>query len=166
MRRMFIALLLLGTLLSADVVKFSTEIALTGRPMMYIFDSATCPYCDKLKKELNTVPELHALAEGFDIYRIPRDDHRIYNILGKDVSTQELQLSYHVKATPNVVIFNKHAKRMFQTAGYIGPVALAKMMMFVQGVDAGKYKTSEWAQFLYDSKITTSEKARPKTLAH
>jgi len=167
MRRIILfAVLLSFQIFSDPLIKTATKITLTGKPIMYIFDSATCPYCEKLEKELVELKSLNEIAEAFDIYRIPRDDFKIYDILGKKVSTQELQMSYHVKATPNVVIFDKHAKRMFQTSGYIGPKALEQMLRFVKGVDEGKYKVSEWSKFLYQQNITTSEKSKPKSLQH
>jgi len=161
-----ITVLLLEMLFAGNVVKQQIEIPMTSHPIMYIFDSKTCPYCEKLKSELNTLPDLKKLAQSFDIYSIPRDDHKIYKIFGKSVSTQELQMSYRVKATPNVVILNHKGEKMFQTPGYIGPKPLAKMMEFTLGVAEGKYQKSEWAKFLYGAKLTTSETAKKKSAHH
>jgi len=167
MRKLVLLAALFGMqVFSAPLIKTMTKIELSKKPIMYIFDSATCPYCEKLEKELVELKSLNEIAKAFDIYRIPRDDFKIYEIFGKKVSTQELQMSYHVKATPNVVIFDKHAKRMFQTSGYIGPIALEQMLRFVKGVDDGIYKTSEWSTFLYQNKVTTSAKSKPKSQQH
>jgi len=167
MKKLLFLCLFVGTLIASEsIVKRQTEIALTGRPIIYIFDSKTCPYCEKLEGELNNVSFLNALARQFDIYAIARDDHKIYKIFGKDVSTQELQMSYRVKATPNIVIFNKKAERMFQTPGYIAPVPLSKMLEFTLGVDSGKYQKSDWAAFLYKNNVTASDKPKPKSQQH
>ena len=165
-RLLFVALLLSTLLFSGSVVKRQTEIPLSGKPIMFIFDSKTCPYCEKLEGELDTITFLNDLAKQFDIYTIPRDDHKIYKLFGKDVSTQELQMSYRVKATPNIVIFNKKAEKMFQMPGYIAPMPLSKMMEFVLGVDSGKYKKSEWTTYLYSNNVTASEKPKPKSMQH
>jgi thioredoxin-related protein len=133
---------------------------------MFIFDSKTCPYCEKLEGELNNVTFLKDLAKQFDVYAIARDDHKIYKLFGKDVSTQELQMSYHVKATPNVVIFNKKAEKMFQMPGYISPLPLSKMLEFTLGVDSGKFQKSDWAKYLYSNNVTASEKPKPKSQQH
>jgi len=167
MKRLTLVFLFLTTLLFSDtVVKRQTEIALSDRPIMFIFDSKTCPYCEKLEGELNNVTFLNDLAKKFDIYAIARDNHKIYKLFGKDVSTQELQMSYRVKATPNIVIFNNKAEKMFQMAGYISPLPLSKMMEFTLGVDSGKYQKSEWAKYLYSNNVTASEKPKPKSQQH
>jgi len=167
MKRLLLVALFLSTLLfSGSVGKRQIEIPLSGKPVMFIFDSKTCPYCEKLEGELENITFLNDLAKQFDIYAIPRDDHKIYKLFGKDVSTQELQMSYRVKATPNIVIFNKKAEKMFQMPGYIAPVPLSKMMEFVLGVDSGKYKKSEWATYLYSNNVTASEKPKPKSMQH
>jgi thioredoxin-related protein len=153
-------------LLSGDIIKRQINIQMDGRPIMFIFDSKTCPYCEKIEGELNNITFLKEVAQKFDIYAIPRDDHKIYKLFGKDVSTQELQMSYHVKATPNIVIFNKKAEKMFQTPGYISPMPLSKMLEFVIGVDSGKYKKSEWVKYLYNNNVTASEKPEPKSMQH
>lgn len=158
------SLLILGSSLMASetIIKRQTNLPLSGKPIMYIFDSKTCPYCEKLEGELNNITFLNDLAKQFDIYAIARDDHKIYSILGKDVSTQELQMSYRVKATPNVIIFNKKAEKMFQMPGYIAPMALSKMLEFTLGVDSGKYQKSDWAKYLYSNNVTSSDKPKKK----
>jgi len=167
MRRIFALLTLFSLFLFAEtVVKREIEIPLSGKPVMFIFDSKTCPYCEKLEGELNSVTFLNDLAKQFDIYAIARDDHKIYKLFGKDVSTQELQMSYRVKATPNIILFNKKAEKMFQMPGYIAPLPLSKMMEFVLGVDSGKYKKSDWAKYLYSNNVTASEKPKPKSQQH
>lgn len=162
----FLALVLLSvTAISADtIVKRQTSISLNGKPIMYIFDSKTCPYCEKLEGELNNITFLNELAKKFDIYAIARDDHKLYNILGKQVSTQELQMSYRVKATPNIVIFNNKAEKMFQMPGYISPMALSKMLEFTLGIDSGKYQKTDWAKYLYSNNVTSSDKPKKKKL--
>ncbi len=167
MKKIVLFLTLFATLLfSEGIVKSQTNIPLSGKPIMFIFDSQTCPYCEKLEGELNNITFLAEIAKKFDIYSIPRDDHKMYKIFGKDVSTQELQMSYHVKATPNVIIFNNKAEKMFQMHGYISPLPLSKMLEFVLGIDSGKYKTSDWAKYLYDNDVSASEKAKPKSKSH
>jgi thioredoxin-related protein len=167
MKKIVFLFALFATLLMADsIIKRVIEIPMAGKPIMFIFDSKTCPYCEKLEGELNNVTFLNDLAKQFDVYAIPRDDHKIYKLFGKDVSTQELQMSYHVKATPNVVIFNKKAEKMFQMPGYISPLPLSKMLEFTLGVDSGKYQKSEWAKYLYSNNVTASEKPKPKSQQH
>ena len=133
---------------SQGIVKFSQQITYTGRPIMLLFDSHTCPYCEKMKRELNEDPELHKAAQGFDIYRIPRDDQMAYTVLGVGTTTQNLQMLYKVKVTPYVVLLNSKGKTMWKLPGYVKPHVLSKIMAFVDGVEKGKYKKEEWREYL------------------
>ena len=133
---------------SQGIVKFSRQIPYTGRPIMLLFDSHTCPYCEKMKRELNEDPELHKAAQGFDIYRIPRDDQMAYTVLGVGTTTQNLQMLYKVKVTPYVVLLSSKGKTMWKLPGYVKPHVLSKIMAFVDGVEKGRYKKEEWREYL------------------
>jgi thioredoxin-related protein len=133
---------------SEGIVKFSQKIPYTGHPLMLIFDSHTCPYCEKLKRELNENPELKKAARGIDIYRIPRDDQLSYTVLGVPTTTQNLQMLYKVKVTPYVVLLNAKGKTLWKIPGYVKPHVLATIMEFVKGVQAGRYKKAEWKEYL------------------
>jgi thioredoxin-related protein len=153
-RRLFLgALLLLGTLWAESIVKFSKEIKATGRPVMLIFDSKGCPYCERLEKELDKVEFLHKVAKEFDIYRIPRDEPQSYMIFGEPTTTQTLQMIFKVKVTPYLVIFNSKGEKMWQIPGYTDAFLLTKILKFVKGVDEGKYKKSEWKKYLLDQDL-------------
>jgi len=168
MRRVFILLLAAGLSLCAGegkaaapsgpehsqgIVKFSREIPYTGRPIMLLFDSHTCPFCEKMKRELNEDPELHKVAQRFDIYRIPRDDPMAYTVLGVGTTTQNLQMLYKVKVTPYVVLLNPKGKTMWKLPGYVKPHVLSKIMAFVDGVEKGRYKKEEWREYLRNNGI-------------
>ncbi|WP_456391876.1 thioredoxin family protein [Nitratifractor sp.] len=130
------------------MVKSSQEIPYSGKPLMLLFDSQTCPYCKKMKKELREDPRLHKVATGFDIYRIPRDDQKSYTILGNPTTTQNLQMLYKVKVTPYVVLLTSKGVKIWQIPGYVKPEVLAAIMEFVKGVDEGKYRKSQWREYL------------------
>ena len=158
MRRLWIAIFLLGfTLWGGEnaasttgdgVVRHASTIPYTGRPIMLLFDSRTCPYCKKMKKELLSDPELHKIAVQFDLYNIPRDDQQAYTILGNATTTQSLQMLYKVKVTPYVVLLTSKGVKIWQIPGYVKPHVLAAIMEFVKGVDEGKYQKSEWREYL------------------
>ncbi|WP_457607771.1 thioredoxin family protein [Nitratifractor sp.] len=147
-RLLFVLLLFAAALWGKSPVKFSETIPYSGKPLMLLFDSQTCPYCEKMKKELESDPVLHAEAQKFDIYRIPRDDHRRYTILGNPTTTQNLQMLYKVKVTPYVVLLSSKGEKIWQLPGYVKPEVLARIMAFVEGVDKGTYKKEEWRAYL------------------
>ena len=137
-----------AVLFGGPMVKFSQTIPYSGKPIMLLFDSKSCPYCARMKKELQSDPYLHKVAQGFDIYRIPRDDYKRYTILGNPTTTQNLQMLYRVKVTPYVVLLSSKGEKIWQLPGYVKPYVLGKIMEFVQGVDKGTYKKEQWKEYL------------------
>jgi thioredoxin-related protein len=133
---------------TVNVVKHASTIPYTGHPIFIMFDSSTCPYCKKTRKDLSSDPYLMDVAKGFDLYNIPRDEPQAYNILGNDTTLQTLQMVYKVKVTPNIVLLTSHGEKIWQLPGYVKPEVLGKIMNFVKGVDEGRYKKAEWKVYL------------------
>ncbi len=133
---------------AVNIVKHVGKIPYTGRPIMIMFDTDTCPYCKKMRKDLQNDPFLRDVAKGFDLYNIPRDKPQSYTILGNETTLQTLIMLYKVKATPNIVLLTSHGEKIWQLPGYVKPEVLGKIMLFVDGVDKGKYKKSEWKNYL------------------
>jgi thioredoxin-related protein len=133
---------------SKDLVKHASTIPYTGKPVMLLFDTKTCPYCKKTREDLMNNPELNAVAKQFDLYSIPRNEPQAYTIMGNETTLQTLIMLYKVKATPNIILLTSHGEKIWQLPGYVKPEVLAKIMAFVQGVDSGKYKKAEWKDYL------------------
>ena len=131
-----------------DRVKHASTIPYTGKPIFIMFDTATCPYCKKTRHDLAEDPYLSKVADGFDLYNIPRDQPQPYTILGNDTTLQSLIMLYKVKVTPNIILLDSHGHKIWQLPGYAKPQVLGKIMEFVQGVDSGKYKKAEWKEYL------------------
>ncbi len=133
---------------AGDRVKHTSSIPYTGKPIFIMFDTATCPYCKKTRHDLAEDPYLSKVADGFDLYNIPRDQPQTYTILGNDTTLQSLIMLYKVKVTPNIILLDSHGHKIWQLPGYAKPQVLGKIMEFVQGVDSGKYKKAEWKEYL------------------
>ena len=131
-----------------DMVKHASTIPYTGRPIMLMFDTSTCPYCKKTRKDLVNDPYLYSVAKQFDIYNIPRDKPQPYMVLGNGTTLQSLVMLYKVKVTPNIVLLTSHGQKIWQIPGYSKPEVLGKIMAFVKGVDTGKYQKAEWREYL------------------
>ena len=151
--RSFLITLFFTLFANGELIKHSLDVNVTGRPIMFIFTSATCPYCEQLKKDLDEVKFLHKVATDFDIYEIRRDKPEVYTIFGEKTPLQELQMMFRVKVTPYVVVFNSKGAKMWQIPGYSDPYFLAKVLKFVKGVDDGKYKKEEWKKYLIENKL-------------
>lgn len=158
MRRLIIALSVLATALSAgapadldpakDLVKHASVIPYTGKPIMLMFDSSTCPYCKQTRKDLLNDTYLNSVAVNFDLYNIPRDQPQRYTVLGNETTAQTLQMLYKVKVTPNIILLSSKGEKIWQLPGYVKPEVLGKIMAFVLGVDKGTYKKAEWREYL------------------
>jgi len=133
---------------SKGVVVHKSTIAYSGKPIMLMFDSQTCAYCEKMKREISQEPTLHKVATEFDLYSIPRDQPQRYKVLGNSTTTEDLKALYKVKVTPYIVLLTSKGEKIWQIPGYVKPNILAKVMKFVKGVDTGKYKKEEWKEYL------------------
>jgi len=159
LRALFISLIF-SFFSNAGLIKNSLDINVTGKPIMFIFTSQTCPYCKKLKKDLVEVESLNKIAKEFDIYEIMRDKPATYNIFGEKIPLQTLQMEFSVKVTPYVVIFSSKGEKLWQIPGYSEPSLLLKIMQFAKGVSVGKYKKEDWKKYLLENQLI-KEKRTP-----
>ncbi|NPA51090.1 MAG: thioredoxin fold domain-containing protein [Epsilonproteobacteria bacterium] len=139
---------LISTFLFGVEIKFSKEINITKKPIILIFDTKTCPYCEKLKRDLTTNKELKKEADSFDIYQIPRDRPTTYKIFGVESNTQMLEMLYKVKVSPYIVILDSKGNKVWQIPGYIDPFKLSKLLKFTKALEKGEVKRENWKEFL------------------
>ena len=140
--------LLVSQLFSNDLIQKSTDIVTNGKPVMLIFSSRGCPYCDILKKDLVQNKELNALAKQMNIYEVKRDDYQTFTLWGKDTNTRSLEMSFAVKMTPSVIIFDKTGRKIWQVPGYADPSIMIPYLKFVKGLDDGTMKITDWKAYL------------------
>ncbi len=148
----FIISLFLTSLFSNDMILKSTNIV-TGKPVMLIFSSKTCPYCDVFKKDLLENKELNALAKEMNIYEIKRDEYKEYTLWGQPTNLRTLEQTFSIKVTPNVVIFDKTGRKIWQVPGYADPKIMIPYLKFVKGLDDGTYKITQWRTYLQKAGI-------------
>jgi thioredoxin-related protein len=148
MRKILIIIPLIFCFLNGELIKQTKEVKVTGRPIMFIFSSDGCPYCERIKRDLKEVQFLNREAKDFDIYEIHRDRPDIYNIFGEETSTQTLQMIFKIKVTPYLVIFNSKGEKLWQIPGYSDPFLLSKVLKFTKGVDSGRFKKDQWREYL------------------
>jgi len=139
---------LVSQLFSFDMIKNSTDIVTNGKPVMLIFSSKTCPYCDLFKKDLLHNKELNALAKQMNIYEIKRDEYKEYTLWGKPTNLRTLEQIFMIKVTPNVVIFDKNGRKVWQVPGYAEPSIMIPYLKFVKGLDDGTFKITQWQDYL------------------
>lgn len=145
--------LVVSQLFSFNMINKSTDIVTDGKPVMLIFSSKTCPYCDLFKKDLIQNKELNALAKEMNIYEIKRDEYKEYTLWGKPTNLRSLEQAFMIKITPNIVIFDKSSRKIWQVPGYADPSIMIPYLKFVKGLDDGTYKITDWRTFLQKAGI-------------
>jgi len=153
MRLLIVVLLFSFSFATESLVKFSKDIKVSGKPIIFIFTSNGCPYCERLKKDFSEVEFLNKVATQFDIYEIPRDKPDNFNIFGEETTTQTLQMIFKIKVTPYIVIFSSKGEKIWQIPGYSDPFLLSKVLKFVLGLESGKYKKEQWQEYLLKNEL-------------
>ena len=120
---------------------------------MLIFSSKTCPYCDLFKKDLIQNKKLNALAKEMNIYEIKRDEYKEYTLWGQPTNLKTLEMNFAIKVTPNIIIFDKIGRKIWQIPGYADPTIMIPYLKFVKGLDDGTYKITDWRTYLQKAGI-------------
>ena len=153
---LILSIFLIHTCFANELFDKGTNLVANNKAVMFIFESSSCGYCEILKKDFINNKEMNALAKKFNIYLINQDDEQNF-VVGetkKKETTTTLRLAFSVKGTPNVIMFDKNWNKMFQLPGYADPSQMITFMKFVQGVQDGKYKSSQWRKFLKDNGVS------------
>jgi len=157
MKRILLSLsLLISTLFAESLLKSDTKIINEGKGVILFFESDACPYCKILKKDFIENKEMNTIAKKFNIYLINVMNEKDY-LVGKKKrkeTTTSLRMAFASKASPNIVMFDKKWNKIFQIPGYADPKQMTTFMKFVQGLNDGKYKASQWKKFLKDNGVS------------
>jgi len=149
--------LLSTTLIHASLFQEGNKIVSDGKGVVLIFDSNKCAYCDTLKSDLKQNKTLNEYAKKFNIYLIPKETYKEYEmgdkIPAKKVNTTSLAMSFNVKGSPNIIIFDKHWNRIFHIPGYAYPAQMISFFKFVDGLHNGKYDTKDWQKYLKEEGV-------------
>ena len=145
--------LFISSLFSNDLIIDSTDIVTNGKPVMLIFSSKTCAYCDVFKKDLKENAVLNRLAKQMNIYEIKRDEYKEYTLWGKKTNLRTLEQVFMIKVTPNVILFDKTGRKIWQVPGYADPTIMIPYIKFIKGLDDGTYKITEWKTYLEEAGI-------------
>ena len=148
MKKLVLLIVFVSSLFSGDLMQNSTDIKTDGKPVMLFFTSKTCPYCEVFAKDLHENKELNALAKQMNIYEIKRDVYKEYTLWGKPTNLKTLEMTFAIKVTPNVIIFDKTGRKIWQVPGYADPSIMVPYLKFVKGLDNGTYKITQWKEYL------------------
>ncbi len=155
MKKFYVLILMLLTsfaILNANdnILQHTTKLVANGKNILLLFETKTCPYCKILKKDIETNKVLHSiLKKSFNVYSIPLDEYHEYDMGDKKppkkTNTVSLKMGFSVKATPQIIIFDKHWNKIIQLPGYADP---KQMIIFLNYVSKGIYKKEGLKKYL------------------
>lgn len=153
---LFILVLLLSTsIIAADLISYDKKLKSNGKNVMFILGSKNCPYCEVLKKDINTNKELSSLIKGkMNVYYIPIDEQLDYEIGDKTPAVKttslSLKMQFGSRVTPTVVMFNNKWERIIQLPGYADP---KQMKSFLKYLNNDIYKNKDLGEYLKEEGI-------------
>lgn len=152
-----VLLIMTATFLNASLFQEGNKIVSNGKGVILIFDNKACSLCDILKKDLEKDKKLNILAKKFNIYLIPKEQFKEYEvgdkIPAKKMNTTSLAMAFNVKGSPNIIIFDKHWNKIFHVPGYADPKQMISFLKFVDGLHSGKYDTKDWQKYLKEEGV-------------
>ena len=142
-------------LIAADMISYSKKLKANGKNVMFIMGSKKCPYCEVLKKDINTNKELISLIKGkMNVYYIPVDEQKSFEIGDKvppvKTSSLSLKMQFGSRVTPTIVMFDKNWNKLIQLPGYADP---KQMKSFLKYVNTGLYKNKDFGEYLKEEGI-------------
>ncbi len=147
--------LFFANILSANdnILKHTTKLVANGKNVMLLFETKTCPYCKIFEKDIEQNKALHKLLkDNFNVYSIPLDEYHEYEMGDikppKKTNTISLKMGFAVKATPQIIMFDKNWNKIIQLPGYADP---SQMIIFINYIVKGIYKTKGLKEYLQES---------------
>ncbi|NOX14522.1 MAG: thioredoxin fold domain-containing protein [Epsilonproteobacteria bacterium] len=138
---------------SEPILQHTSKLVANGKNVLLLFETKTCAYCELFKKDIKENKILHKLLkDNFNVYSIPLDKYKNY-VMGdknppKKTNTTSLKMGFTVKATPNILIFDKNWNKIIQLPGYADP---KEMKIFLNYVIKGIYKKEDLSKYLKES---------------
>ncbi len=149
------ALLFSFAVLSANdnILQHTTKLVANGKNVLLVFETKTCPYCRVFDKDIEQNKTLHnILKKHFNVYAIMLDEYHEYEMGDKNppkkTNTVSLKMGFTVKATPQIILFDKHWNKIIQLPGYADP---KQMIVFLNYIVKGIYKKEGLKKYLQAS---------------
>ncbi|WP_025209698.1 thioredoxin family protein [Hippea sp. KM1] len=107
-----------------------------NKPMVIVFDSTTCPYCIKLKKDLENNPDIKEQLKGFELYFVHINEDNYYTIQTAKgrlkLDTASLARLFGFRgSTPFIVLTDKDGKVILTIPGYIKPKTMVRVLKYI-----------------------------------
>lgn len=112
--------------------------ALSGKPLMVLFEQKTCPACDELHNDILKRPESREQWQRYD--RLVLDmwsDEPLVTPAGKQTTARDWAKALGIQYAPSIVFFDK-GKEIFRTEAYLRAFHTQSAMDYVA---SGAYRT-------------------------
>ncbi|MGL2905054.1 SoxW family protein [Helicobacter pylori] len=134
-----------------DIFSDNKSISPNDKYMLLVFGRNGCHYCERFKKDLKNVKELHDyVKDHFSAYyvNISYSKEHSFKVGDKDkndekeikMSTEELAQIYAVQSTPTIVLSDKTGKTIYELPGYMPSTQFLAVLEFIGD---GKYQDTK-----------------------
>ncbi len=149
----FLSISMVNIQASGALLQHTNKLVANGKNVLLLFETKTCPYCEKFKKDIKEDKLLHKLLkDNFNVYSIPLDEYHEYEMGDKNppkkTNTTSLKMGFTVKATPQIIMFDKNWKKIIQLPGYADP---SMMKVFINYIVKGIYKKEDLGKYLKET---------------
>jgi len=149
----FLSLSFISAQADDAILQHSDRLVANGKNVMLLFETKTCAYCEIFKKDIKEDKVLHKLLkDNFNVYSIPLDEYHDYEMGDKNppkkTNTTSLKMGFTVKATPQIIMFDKNWNKIIQLPGYADP---NMMKIFVNYVAKEIYKKEDLDKYLRET---------------
>ncbi len=115
----------------------NTTIAPNGKPMVVVFGSKECSYCDLLKKDIKETAALESsLEKEFSTYYVSMDTLSEHNLVHETqtmkASNKLLAEIYGINATPTLMFYDEKGQSIFRVPGYMPKEQFLVTLSFVK----------------------------------
>lgn len=154
LRKIILGMVVGYSLLCAGII-YDPKIVTNDKNNLFIFGSASCSYCEILKKDIENDPALKASLSTFNVYYISIDSNIEYTYIDakgvvKPTSNITLKAEFGARATPTIVFFDPTWKKVLQLPGYVDKKSMTKLSEYV-----GKelYKTKDLQEYIQENNL-------------
>lgn len=152
--KLIMALALSILMLLADT-SVEPKIITNEKNNLFIFESASCSYCEILKHDIKQDGLLKKALSSFNIYYISIDSNIDYTFVDAKGESQQtsniaLKVQYGVRATPTLIFFDSDWQTLLQIPGYIDKTMMTKLSEYV---GKGIYKTKELKVYMQENNL-------------
>jgi thioredoxin-related protein len=153
-KKILLGLIVSYSLLCAGII-YEPKIVTNDKNNLFIFGSASCSYCEILKKDIENDAALKEALGVFNVYYISIDSNIEYTYIDakgvvKPTSNITLKAEFGARATPTIVFFDPTWRKVLQLPGYVDKNSMTKLSEYV---GKGLYKTKELQEYIKENNL-------------